>query len=248
MRTTISIIPMILAACTFGAACGGTSAERADSIAPAQAVGTTGTHDPSAGRADRVPADRDEVVTTSLFRNIVKRENPVVVSITTQSRVSTPELGQFGGDDFFRRFFEAPRGPREQIQSTLGSGFIISPDGEILTNNHVVAGAQQIRVGLFSDQRKTYAANVIGRDLLTDSALIKLQNGPDKLPTAELGDSDALEPGDWVVAIGNPFRLGHTVTVGVVSYKARPFAVSEGRFENICRPMLRSIQATRVVH
>jgi serine protease Do len=173
-------------------------------------------------------------VTTSLFRNIVKRENPVVVSINTQSHVRPPDVDDFfGGDDFFRRFFGAPRPPREQLQRALGSGFIISADGEILTNNHVVAGAEQIRVGLISDERTTYTAKVIGRDPLTDSALIKLENGPGKLPTADLGDSDALEPGDWVVAIGNPFRLGHTVTVGVVSYKARPFAVTEGRFQNM---------------
>jgi serine protease Do len=123
--------------------------------------------------------------------------------------------------------------PRDQLQRGLGSGFIVSSDGEILTNNHVVAGAEQIRVGLFQDDRKTYAATVLGRDPLTDSALIKLQDAPGNLPTAPLGNSDALEPGDWVMAIGNPFQLGHTVTVGVVSFRGRPFAVSEGRFQDM---------------
>ena len=226
MRTTIPAITIILAACTFSAACDRSNAQPTKAGASTRAVGTSGSRDPV--------ANRDDVVTTSLFRNIVKRENPVVVSITTQSHVKTSEPNDLsGGDDFFRRFFGAPRVPQEQVQRALGSGFIISADGEILTNNHVVAGAEQIRVGLFNDQHKVYTAKVIGRDPLTDSALIKLENGPGTLPTADLGDSDALEPGDWVVAIGNPFRLGHTVTVGVVSYKARPFAVTEGRFQNM---------------
>jgi serine protease Do len=171
---------------------------------------------------------------TSLFRTIAKRENPVVVFITVQSRTRAQDMTQlFGGDDFFWRFFGRPAQPREQIQRGLGSGFVITRDGEILTNNHVVAGAEQIRVGLFGDDHKTYAAEVVGRDPLTDSALIKLKDAPSDLPTANLGDSDALEPGDWVMAIGNPFQLGHTVTVGVVSYKGRPFAVTEGRFQNM---------------
>jgi len=96
-----------------------------------------------------------------------------------------------------------------------------------------VAGAEQIRVALFSDEHKTYLADVLGRDPLTESALIKLKNAPQHLPTAVLGDSDALDPGDWVMAIGNPFQLGHTVTVGVISYKGRPFATTEGRFQNM---------------
>jgi serine protease Do len=115
----------------------------------------------------------------------------------------------------------------------LGSGFLINPDGEILTNSHVVAEAEEIRVALFNDERRIYPADVIGRDALTDSALIKLKNPPANLPAATLGDSDTLEPGDWVMAIGNPFELGHTVTVGVISYKGRPFATSEGRFQNM---------------
>jgi serine protease Do len=102
-----------------------------------------------------------------------------------------------------------------------------------VTNNHVVAGADQIRVALFGDDRKTYPAEIVGRDPLTDSALIRLKNGPGSLLAARLGDSDALEPGDWVMAIGNPFQLGHTVTVGVISYKGRPFATTEGRFQNM---------------
>ncbi len=176
---------------------------------------------------------RGAVMDTALFRNIARRENPIVVYITTQTRVE-PELTQFsGGDDFLRRFFGGPAPRGDRLQRGLGSGFLISHDGEILTNNHVVAGAEQIRVGLFGDDHKTYSASVVGRDPLTDSALIKLADAPRELAAATLGDSDSLEPGDWVMAIGNPFQLGHTVTVGVVSYKGRPFAVSEGRFQNM---------------
>jgi serine protease Do len=177
---------------------------------------------------------RADAMDTSLFRTIAKRENPVVVSIMTESHVRTPDVSQlFGSDEFFRRFFGAPVQPREEIQRGLGSGFLITSDGEILTNNHVIDGAEQIRVGMFGDERRTYAADVVGRDPLTDSALIRLKNGPHNLPTATLGDSAALKPGDWVMAIGNPFQLGHTVTVGVISYTGRPFAVSEGRYENM---------------
>lgn len=185
-------------------------------------VGTSGT--------DR----SDKVMTTDLFRRIAKAENPVVVAITAQSRVPAGDLRQyFGDDDFFSRFFGGRPQLREQLRHTLGSGFLINPDGEILTNSHVVAEAEEIRVALFNDERRIYPADVIGRDALTDSALIKLKNPPANLPAATLGDSDTLEPGDWVMAIGNPFELGHTVTVGVISYKGRPFATSEGRFQNM---------------
>jgi serine protease Do len=176
----------------------------------------------------------NDVVGTPVFRDIVKSQNPVVVSITTESKVQTPLAGQMpGDDDFFRRFFGAPSAPREQLQRGLGSGFIISPQGEILTNNHVVAGADRILVGLFDNERQTYTAKVIGRDPLTDSALIRLDTPPSGIRAAQLGDSSALQPGDWVLAIGNPFHLGHTVTAGVVSYTSRPFAITEGRSQNM---------------
>ncbi|PWT82803.1 MAG: hypothetical protein C5B57_08070 [Blastocatellia bacterium] len=209
-------------------------------VAYGSACGTGAASQPATKNANAASPHRTgddvsgSIMNTSLFRTIAKRENPVVVFITVQSRRRVPTTTQFfDGDDFFGRFFGGPAQPREQIQRGLGSGFLISHDGEILTNNHVVAGAQQIRVGLFSDDRKTYPAEVIGRDPLTDSALIRLKDAPKDLPTAVLGDSDVLEPGDWVMAIGNPFQLGHTVTVGVVSYKGRPFAVTEGRFQNM---------------
>jgi serine protease Do len=135
----------------------------------------------------------------------------------TRTRVE----GSFGEDDPFQWFFGRPAPPQSRVQSGLGSGFLIGRDGEILTNDHVVAGAEAIEGGLFNDETKTYRATVVGRDPLSDSALIRLQSPPPNLPVATLGDSDALEPGDWVMAIGNPFQLAHTVTVGIVSYQGR---------------------------
>jgi len=221
------------------------TATSAYNSAPDKAAPSSSAEQPSKQPADQTTnrddtvgtsgTDRsDKVMTTDLFRRIAKAENPVVVAITAQSRVPAGDLRQyFGDDDFFSRFFGGRPQLREQLRHTLGSGFLINPDGEILTNSHVVAEAEEIRVALFNDERRIYPADVIGRDALTDSALIKLKNPPANLPAATLGDSDTLEPGDWVMAIGNPFELGHTVTVGVISYKGRPFATSEGRFQNM---------------
>jgi Do/DeqQ family serine protease len=194
----------------------------------AGAVATSGTR-----AGDTSGEDDDRPVTTHLFRAIAKRENPMVVAITTQARVNAVQpTDSSGPDDFFRRFFGDAE-PRDQIRRALGSGFLISREGEILTNNHVVAGAQEIRVGLLGQDARTFKADVVGRDPLTDTALIKLENAPATLPVATLGNSSALAPGDWVMAIGNPFELGHTVTVGVISYSGRPFATTEGRFQNM---------------
>jgi serine protease Do len=176
-------------------------------------------------------------IDASTFRNIAKAQSPVVVNIRTESRRRTRELTEFfGGDDFFDRFFgrQRPRGngeePQEQITEGAGSGFIVDKDGYILTNNHVVEGATRITVTLFGEDGEEYPAKVIGRDQLTDSALIKLEQLPKApLTVAKFGDSEQLQPGDWVVAIGNPFGLDHTVSVGVVSALGRPFGGTPGR-------------------
>ena len=100
-----------------------------------------------------------------------------------------------------------------------GTGFIIDKSGLILTNNHVVEGATEIRVSLYGDDEdQEYTARIVGRDQLTDSALLQLTQKPDReLPTVKFGDSAQMQPGDWVMAIGNPFNLDHTVSVGVIS-------------------------------
>ena len=163
--------------------------------------------------------------------------------------------GGGGNDDLFRRFFGQPgdpdqqdappprggqgggqgggrnrRAPREQTTVAAGTGFIISKDGLILTNNHVIEEATKIEVSLFGeDDDQTYAAKLIGSDALTDSALIQLTEKPNHpLPEARFGDSSQMAAGDWVMAIGNPFNQGWTVTVGVVSAQSRPFT-TDGR-------------------
>ena len=176
-------------------------------------------------------------VDAQTFRNIAKAVSPTVVNIRTESRQREQELTEFfgGGDDMFRRFFGGPRQPNRggtpPTTVAAGTGFIISKEGLILTNNHVVEGADKVEVSLYGEEDDIrYRARVVGRDPLTDSALIELTDKPDHaLPEAKFGDSAQLQPGDWVMAIGNPFGLAHTVSVGVISALKRPFPVTEGR-------------------
>ena len=143
---------------------------------------------------------------------------PGVVSIyTTKTVTLTPSRSPFGGESF-PFFFDMPRGqPRELEQQGLGSGFVIDTEGHILTNNHVVEGAEQIRVKLADDRELD--AELIGTDPPTDLALLKVE--AENLNPLEFGDSDVLEVGDWVLAIGNPFGLPRTVSAGIVSAKGR---------------------------
>jgi serine protease Do len=172
------------------------------------------------------------------FRTIAKNVSPAVVNIRTESHQREQDLTEFfgGGDDLFRRFFGQPRGNGKSNRDTpttvaAGTGFVIGKEGLILTNNHVVEGADKVEVSLYGeDDDVRYKARVIGRDPLTDSALIELTEKPDHpLPEVKFGDSSQMEPGDWVMAIGNPFNLSHTVSVGVISAMKRPFPVSTGR-------------------
>ncbi|MGH7871480.1 MAG: trypsin-like peptidase domain-containing protein, partial [Candidatus Binatia bacterium] len=171
------------------------------------------------------------------FVSLAKKMKPIVVNISTvtvsEGRGGGQEFsGPFGDEDpfndFWRRFFggPAPRGP--QRQRSLGSGFIIDSDGSIITNNHVVENASKIVVKLSSDDQE-YDAKVIGRDTKTDIAIIKI-NAKASLPAGTLGDSDRLEVGEWVVAIGNPFGLDSTVTSGIVSAKGRH--IGQGPYDN----------------
>jgi serine protease Do len=169
------------------------------------------------------------------FAEIAKEASPAVVSIRVEKTVESNPFFNFGDDNdnttdpfdqFFRRFFNEPapqqRVPRMKPQRKprtqgLGSGFIISADGYILTNNHVVKDADKVEVQLTNG--KEFTAKVIGTDAPTDVAVIKVD--ANNLPILKLGDSDALQVGEWVVAIGNPFGLTSTLTVGVVSAKGR---------------------------
>ena len=157
------------------------------------------------------------------FAPLVKKEMPSVVNISTKQVVKVRQQSPFGDpqmDEFFFRFF-GNRPQREQVRQSLGSGFIISPDGYILTNNHVVGMANDIKVA-FSDGR-VLEAKLVGRSEEIDIALIKVE--AKDLPAVALGDSDVLEVGDWVLAIGNPFGLSHTVTAGIVSAKGRVIGI-----------------------
>jgi serine protease Do len=167
------------------------------------------------------------------FISLAKKLGPSVVNVSTTAVRSTGRNRSrpFGGNDpaeeFWERFFGG-RAPREQQrQSGVGSGFIVDADGTILTNYHVVDGAQKLSVTL--SDGKSYEAKVIGRDQKSDIAVIKIDAGHN-LPAAPLGDSDQLEVGEWVMAIGNPFGLDHTVTSGIVSAKGRN--IGQGPYDN----------------
>ena len=172
------------------------------------------------------------------FREIARTQTDMVVNIRVEAERPRDESGDFFGDDddLFRRFF-GPRGrqrpPREA--PSAGTGFVIDASGLILTNNHVVENATKIEIDFFGDdERDLYEARVLGRDQLTDSALLELVDRPDwELPAATFGDSSQMASGDWVMAIGNPFNLGHTVTVGVVSAVGRPFYQVPGRPQQV---------------
>ena len=201
----------------------------------------------------RNSAPLDGPVTATTFRDIARKMTPAVVNIRTESRQRSQDLTEFfggggggqapGGDDLLERFFgggQAPgpgqgqgrqRAPRDQVVQAAGTGFIIDKAGFILTNNHVVEGATKISVSLYGeDSDQEYAARIVGRDPLTDSALIELTEKPNHaLPEVKFGDSSQMQPGDWVMAIGNPFGLAHTVSVGVISATERSFPVAEQR-------------------
>ena len=157
------------------------------------------------------------------FSAVADRVMPAVVNVSTIPRraLGPPESPQrfreFFGEEFHERYFGRRPRPREDPRAA-GSGVLVDPNGYILTNNHVVENAQEIIVRL-SDARR-FTATLVGRDPKTDLAVLKI-DAPAPLPAAELGDSDGLRVGQWAIAIGNPFGLDQTVTVGVVSATAR---------------------------
>jgi serine protease Do len=165
------------------------------------------------------------------FSTIVKEASPSVVYISTKKIIKQRQFSPFGPNDPFRDFFEkfyGDRFPQEIPQSGLGTGFIIDKEGYILTNNHVVEMADEIKVTL--QDKSVFEAKIVGRDPETDIALIKIEDAKN-LKALKLGDSDLAEVGDWVVAIGNPYGLETTVTAGIVSAKYRD-NVGIGTFEN----------------
>jgi len=155
---------------------------------------------------------------TVSYASSVKNAAPAVVNIYTTKK-APKNLSPFRNDPIFKRFFgdEPPEGPRDRLENSLGSGVIISSQGYLLTNNHVIQGADEIQIAL-QDGRNT-KATVVGTDPESDIAVLKIEL-PD-LPSITLGQSDVLEVGDVVLAIGNPFGVGQTVTMGIVSATGR---------------------------
>src|SRR5215831_12484000 len=175
----------------------------------------------SVAPAGTVPA----VVANSSYAPIVERVEPAVVTIRVEKRAQMVPTDQQIPDDLFRRFFgeQMPRGQRgprmipRGIERGLGSGVIVTQDGYILTNNHVVDGTDRVQVDL--PDSRTFSAKVIGTDPATDLAVVKIDAA--NLPTLVIGDSDAVKVGDVVLAVGNPLGVGETVTSGIISAKGR---------------------------
>ncbi|HEX2257979.1 MAG TPA: DegQ family serine endoprotease [Afifellaceae bacterium] len=170
------------------------------------------------GMAQRVPETRGDIQLT--FAPVVKRAAPAVVNVYATERVRTARL-PFEDDPFFNFFFErGPFGmPRERLRSSLGSGVIVDADGLVVTNHHVIRDASEVKVAL-ADGRE-FTADILLRDERTDLAVLKVRDPEMEFPALDFADSDELEVGDLVLAIGNPFGVGQTVTSGIVSAVAR---------------------------
>src|ERR1043165_1709060 len=171
-------------------------------------------------------------VAQNSYADVVSRVAPAVVTIHSQMRVRAPQQFPFMDDPFFEQFFgdrgQMPQMPRERRANALGSGVIVSADGYILTNHHVIDGAEQIKVDL--NDNRTLDAKVIGTDPPSDLAVLKVEAS--NLPALQLGNSDNVRVGDVVLAIGNPLNVGQTVTMGIISAKGRQTGLSSGSFED----------------
>jgi len=176
--------------------------------APAQA--------PTAGNLQ--PVTREAQALPSLAP-LVESVKSAVVNVDVTARAGAGMRGGGLGQNPLDRFFGGGQGGREQLRQGAGSGFIVDPKGLVLTNNHVIEGATSILVKL--DDGRTFSADVVGRDPLTDVALLKLKGKVENLPSVGLGNSDETRVGDWLVAIGNPFGLASSVSLGILSAKAR---------------------------
>ncbi len=214
MKTTLKKIWFPMLTMAVGAALVFAARAASDKPAPASVV------------VDEKPLVRDS---RTSFAPVVKEVAPAVVNIFTTKTVKAPsarDLAPFFDDPLFKRFFgERPNSneedrPRTRKERSLGSGVIVTKDGYVLTNSHVVDGADEIKVSMAKAGEKEYTAKLIGKDTSTDIAVLKIEDG-NSLPFAKLADSDKVEVGDVVLAIGNPFGLGQTVTSGIVSAMGR---------------------------
>lgn len=165
------------------------------------------------------------------YADVVQRASPAVITIHSRMRARAPEQYPFMDDPMFREFFgERGRAPQQapRQREGLGSGVIVSQDGYILTNHHVIDGAEEIKINL--NDNRTLDARLVGSDPPSDLALLKIEAS--NLPVLTLGDSDRTRVGDVVLAIGNPMGIGQTVTMGIISAKGRTTGLSAGNFED----------------
>jgi serine protease Do len=203
--------PRVVAALILGAVLAGPISSSSAEVAAA----------PAGGAGVVVPQTQEQVRLS--FAPLVKGAAPAVVNVFTRKVVRRRRVSPLFDDPFFRRFFggEFPFGgpPEERVQNSLGSGVIVDEAGLIVTNNHVIEGADEITVALAD--RREFDAQVLGADERTDLAVLKIDTRGEELPSLSFGDSDELEVGDLVLAVGNPFGVGQTVTSGIVSALAR---------------------------
>ncbi|MFL5272144.1 MAG: trypsin-like peptidase domain-containing protein [Anaeromyxobacteraceae bacterium] len=236
-RNTIvsSAVASIAAAIALGAACAPDG--RADAGPPAQASQQRTPAGGNLWRESTGQANAAAVPSTGSLAPLIKQLKPAVVNISSTTVMKNPHRGlrrapgggggpggpggddEGGGDDLLERFFGQRQMPQEFKGTSLGSGFVINEEGYVLTNNHVVKDATDIKVR--TSEGKEYEGTVVGRDPSTDVALVKLQGLKGKLATVALGDSDALEQGDFVLAIGSPLGFRESATLGIVSAKDR---------------------------
>jgi Do/DeqQ family serine protease len=213
---TLAMLVLVLGACNRG---------------NPQGVRFASTSDPGVGNApiNNGPPGNPAAPGVS-YADVVSRVSPAVITIHSEMRVRAPQQYPFMDDPMFRQFFgdRMPQQQPEQRRSGLGSGVIISTDGYILTNHHVVDGAEQIKVDL--NDNRTLDAKVVGSDPPSDLAVLKIDAS--NLPVLALGDSDKVRVGDVVLAIGNPLGIGQTVTMGIISAKGRQTGMSSGSFED----------------
>jgi serine protease Do len=219
--------PLLLGACAAAPV-----PARAEPLHPAPTlVQAEGTWEPSAAAS--------QTLAPATFADIAERQIPTVVNVSTTQEIRVPEeMPEIPGmpdlppgspfEEFFREFWGRQRGaPAPRPVSSLGSGFIIDASGLIVTNAHVIEGADAIRVILHDET--TLDAEVVGTDAMTDIAVLRV-DAPRGLPAARWGDSDQVRVGDWVMAIGNPFGLGGTVTTGILSARARD--INQGPYDD----------------
>ena len=222
MRIHSKIWPMVIAAVLVGLGAGlaGFRFGSKSSFAPAVMA--------------QAPAVPPSIITPrQSYADIVDRVAPAVVTIRSARRIRAAQQFPFFADPFFRQFFgnrnrERSQEDRTLLQHGLGSGVIVSADGYILTNHHVIDGAEQISVDL--SDRRSIEAKVIGSDAPSDLALLKIEASG--LPVLPLGDSDQVRVGDLCLAVGNPLGIGETVTAGIISARGRVTGLSDGSFED----------------